>query len=69
MKIITYFSSENTDYFQILKEMHILVFEIKLEKDFTEEEFVIYIYIVLNLIGYRSWIVCIENFMKPFPGI
>lgn len=45
MDIITYFSSENTDYFQTLKEIHILVFEIKLEKDFTNEEFVIYIYI------------------------
>ena len=44
MDIITSFSNENTDYFQILKEIHILVFEIKLEKDFTNEEFVIYIF-------------------------
>lgn len=44
MDIIISFSSKNTDYFQILKEMHILVFEIKLEKDFTKEEFVLYIY-------------------------
>lgn len=47
MDIITSFSSENTDYFQILKEIHILVFEIKLEKDCTKEEFVLYIFIYI----------------------
>lgn len=41
MDIITSFSNENTDYFQLFKEMYILVFEIRLEKDFTKEEFVI----------------------------